>query len=118
MKNRLKIVFFILVILVPFAIWMQIRARQIGKKDFELFYSTAINSKLKSIYASKRGTTIILLDNRKFVFLPYTNQKLNKGKIFYHIAKEGDLVIKKAYSDSLILIKNDEKLIYTFNKFE
>ncbi|RLZ12379.1 hypothetical protein EAH69_02405 [Faecalibacter macacae] len=118
MKNRFKIIFFALLIICPLIIWIQIRNRQAGKKEFELFYSTSIYSKLKSITAGTNGTRITLVNNRNFVFSPYSDEKLNKGNIFDHIAKEGDIVIKKAYSDSLILINENDKFIFMFNKFE
>ena len=82
------IIFIIMGVLVTL---IQVKYRQIGKKEFELFYSTSINSKLKSISAGTGGTKITLVDNRKFVFLPYTD----KGVIFDHMAKEGDIIIKK-----------------------
>lgn len=99
--------------MVVLGVLMQIKYKQIGKKEFELFYSTSINSKLKSIYAGTGGTRITLVDNRKFVFLPRIN---DSGFIFSNLANDRDLIIKKEYSDSLILVKNKEEFIFSFEK--
>ena len=91
MKKTMTIGSIIFIIMGVLVTLIQVKYRQIGKKEFELFYSTSINSKLKSISAGTGGTKITLVDNRKFVFLPYTD----KGVIFDHMAKEGDIIIKK-----------------------
>jgi hypothetical protein len=51
----------------------------------------------------------------EYVFYPYTD--LTENKIFDHIAKKGDFVIKPAYSDTLKLIERNRVLLFTFEKF-
>ncbi|MDH2205730.1 MULTISPECIES: hypothetical protein [Empedobacter] len=64
LKKYLPFVIFIIAVLAL----IQIRYRHVGKKEFEFFYSTSINSKQKSISAGTGGTRITLVDNRRFIF--------------------------------------------------
>ena len=55
--------------------------------------------------------------NQEFVFSPITDKKLNGGNIFIDFAEKGDSVIKKANSDTLILIKSGKRYYYMFRKY-
>ena len=103
--------------LIPLTIWMQIQGRERGREHFEAFYSSAIDSEVKSVRGAYKGSELTLADNRKFVFYPYTDEKLNGGNIFNYTAEKGDGVFKQAYGDTLYLEKDGKTLIYTYSKF-
>ncbi len=53
----------------------------------------------------------------KFVFSPMLS--INQKQSFSKVAKKGDIIIKPAYSDTLILKKNDSSIyLFTFRKYE
>ncbi|WBL42315.1 hypothetical protein PBT90_16385 [Algoriphagus halophytocola] len=117
MKTLLIVGIFIIIILLPIGIWMQIKAKDRGLRHFETFYSAEIDSRIESIRIAFKGTGMKLSDGREFVFYPITDQVLNDGSIFNYTAEKKNRVIKKPYSDTMYLIKNDQKLAYTFKKF-
>lgn len=106
-----------MIILIPIGIWMQKQSRERGKSHFKAFYSAEIDSQIESVRIAYKGTGMKLSDGREFVFYPYTDKVLNAGNIFNQTAKNGDLVLKTAHSDTLYLIKENVKLAYTFQKF-
>lgn len=105
-----------------FVIVYIIVAQNFGSKRtirrFEYFYTTNISGVLEYARAGSYGSVFKVqgIEN-EFVFYPNTG-KLNRKKIFYHIAKKGDLIYKPAYSDTLKLIKNGKIYLYTFKKFD
>jgi|SRR5699024_806252 len=117
MKNLPKIGLIIFIVLIPVGIWMQMKANIRAKKDFDIFYSAEINSLIKDVKIANHGTYIKLLDGRDFIFYPYTDKLLNNSGVFNNIAKEGDRIMKKSFSDTLFLYQEDERLIYTFRKW-
>ena len=116
MKNLIIIGVFVILILAPIGIWMQSQARNKGSVNFEEFNSALIDSQIKSIGTAYKGTGMMLMDGREFIFYPLTDKSLNEGKIFNFIAEEGDHVFKPAFSDTLFLVHGDKKLAYTFKK--
>lgn len=87
------------------------------KQEFDLFYSTRLSGKIVRTEEYSRGANFVLDNNPvEFTFYPYTDKHLNNGKIFQYIAEIGDSIYKPAYSDTLILIKNDRSYSYTFKK--
>lgn len=98
-------------------IYLSIDQDRRANKHFELFYSAEIDSQIESVRIAYKGTGLKLRDGREFVFYPFTDTDLNEGNIFNYTAEKEDKVVKKAYSDTLYLIKNDKKLAYTFKKF-
>lgn len=117
MKGLLIVGIFIIILLVPIGIWMQMQGKERGRRHFETFYSAEIDSQIESVRIAYKGTGMKLSDGREFVFYPFTDQGFNEGNIFNNTAEKEDKVGKKAYSDTLYLIKNDKKLAYTFKKF-
>lgn len=118
MKNLwiLGLLFFILLVLC--AIWMQVQAKNKGKEYYIEFNSAEIDSQIKSTRIAYKGTGMLLIDGREFVFYPLTDKSLNEGKKFSYTAAEGDQVFKAAFSDTLFLIHDNKKLAYTFIKIE
>jgi hypothetical protein len=85
--------------------------------DYEKFYKSSIKGEIYSIDIKRRGVQLkIKNDSFAFVFYPYTNEKLNGNHIFDHFAKQGDIIIKTAYSDTLYLYKDSSIYRYTFKK--
>jgi hypothetical protein len=116
MKNSLIVGLFAIVILVFTGIWMQRKAIENGKKHFEEFNSAEIDSQIQSIRIAFKGTEMSLVDGRKFVFYPISNNNLNDGIKFSYTAQKGDHVFKPAFYDTLFLVQEDKKFAYTFKK--
>ena len=116
MKKMFLIGFF-LILGILFIVYLSIYQDQRANIHFETFCSAEIDSQIESVRIAYKGTGMKLSDGREFVFYPYTDQNLNEGNIFNYTAEKEDKVVKKAYSDTLYLIKNDKKLAYTFKKF-
>jgi hypothetical protein len=88
------------------------------KQEFLKFDNSEINGIIKEIYIKHHCTGFKVGENNEdFVFYPYTSD-LNDRKIFSHIAKPGDRLIKSQNSDTLILIANNKKYKYTFQRFD
>ncbi len=116
MKKISKISIVIFIILISIGVWMQIKASKRHKNHFESFYSAEINSFINEVRIANHGVYLELSDGRKFIFYPYTNKVLNNNKIFNYTAQKGDKVVKRAYGDTLYLIKNNVELAYEFQK--
>lgn len=115
--KKMALIGFFLIIGALLIIYLSIDQDQRANSHFEAFYSAEIDSQIESVRIAYKGTGMKLSDGREFVFYPFTDQDLNEGNIFNYTAENGDKVIKKAYSDTLYLTKNDKKLAYTFKKF-
>lgn len=88
------------------------------KQEFLKFDNSKIDGMIKDIYIKHHGVGFkIGEDNEEFIFYPYTSD-LNDNKIFDHLAKSGDRVIKRQNSDTLTLISNDKEYKYTFQQFD
>jgi hypothetical protein len=70
------LVFFLISIpiLVLFVILLPTGGEKQGRKNFETFYNAEIDSHIESIEVFYKGSRIKLIDGRKFVFYPYTNE--------------------------------------------
>ena len=116
----MKIVYIGIAILIIVFVYL-FTAQKMGKNREEQFFihfdTTNINGKLEYAKIGYHGCVFKIEGiEKEFVFYPYTSE-LNENNIFYNIAKEGDLVIKKAHSDILILKKEDDKVyMYKFRK--
>ena len=109
----------ILIVLVIVLVYL-ISAHELGKDREEHFYirfdTTSIYGKLEYVKIKYHLCELKIegIDN-KFYFDPVTSS-LNENKIFEYTAKRGDLVIKPAHSDTLILKKNGKVYQYKFRK--
>lgn len=116
----MKIVSIVIVILIIVFIYL-FTAQKVGGNREEQFFirfdTTNINGVIEYAKIGYHGSVFKIegIDG-EFIFYPYTNE-LNDNKIFYNIAKQGDLVIKEAYSDILKIKKEDSKVYkYKFRK--
>jgi len=88
------------------------------KKDSLKFDNSEIDGVIKDVYIKHHGVGFkIVGGDEEFIFHPNTS-KLNDNKIFDHLARSGDRVFKSQNSDTLLLIKNDKKYKYTFQRFD
>ncbi|WP_339750586.1 hypothetical protein [Algoriphagus aquimarinus] len=117
MKTFTKLMLLFFLFLIAIGVWMQIQAKEKGKKHFEEFNLADINTQIQSVRIAYKGTEMKLIDRRDFVFYPITDEYLNDGNIFSYTAAKGDYVQKSAFSDTLFLIKEDKKFAYLFVKF-
>lgn len=115
--KKIVIVGFFLIFAALLIIYLSIDQDQRANKHFESFYSAEIDSRIEAVGIAYKGTRMKLTDGREFVFYPFTDNRLNEGNIFNYTAEKEDRVVKKAYSDTLYLFKNDKKLAYIFKKF-
>jgi hypothetical protein len=87
------------------------------KQEFLEFDNSKIDGVLKDVYIKHHGVGFKITNvNEEFIFYPYSSE-LNDNKIFDHLAKGGDRIIKSQNSDTLILISNDKEYKYTFQQF-
>ena len=86
--------------------------------DFKEFNETNISGTLINVSIAHHGTGFMINNCKiEFVFYPKKDKELNQNKSFEDIAKEGDSVYKKAFSDTLLLSKNKVIYKYLFRKF-
>jgi hypothetical protein len=73
----------------------------IGSVEYAEIYSQACMFKIEGI-------------EEEFIFYPYYSE-LNDNKTFYNLVEKGDSIIKEAYSDVLIVKKDNKVYQYTFS---
>jgi predicted membrane protein len=116
-KRNLKILGFGLIAIIYIA-FAQIFGNKRDKRNFDKFYSSEIRGSLKEVEIKYHGVGFrVHNDSTEYVFYPYTSI-INQKKIFDHFATKGDSVIKKRHQDTLILLKEDRRYLYTFQKFK
>ncbi|MEM6264136.1 MAG: hypothetical protein AAGI38_16595 [Bacteroidota bacterium] len=121
MKNYVILGVLTILFLIPVAIWDQRRSSQIAVEHVKKFNEERLSSLIQSVRTGYKGVILTFKGSDKekeYVFYPYTNEELNKSKIFSHTAEKGDSIFKPAFSDTLVLFKNGEALKYTFRKFD
>lgn len=117
--NNKKRTTIVLILILGIIILSQYLTRERGKKLFKEFDDVKIENILKKdSYIIHKGSGITLENGAEYVFYPYTDVRLNQGKIFNRIAKKGDKIIKERHGDTLYLIQKNKIFKYTFNKFE
>ena len=114
-----KIYVRIVIIIIAVLIYLFI-AQRMGVNREEQFFirfdTTSINGKLEYAKIGYHGSVFKIEEiEKEFVFYPYTSE-LNDDKIFYNIAKKGDLITKEAHSDILKVKKKDKIYFYKFRK--
>jgi len=88
------------------------------KQEFLKFDNSEIDGVIKDVYIKHHGVGFkIAGENEEFIFYPNTSE-LNENKIFNHLAKSGDRILKSQNSDTLTLITNEKKYKYTFQQFD
>jgi len=85
-------------------------------KNFHLFNQSEIEGALSFVDATGTGVHITINDSN-FTFWPIETAFRGKRK-FYQWAIPGDSIVKRAYSDVLILYKDERTYQYSFRKNE
>lgn len=102
-----------LIIVVLFVITYIISAELIFLKREKELNESHIRGIIEYLYSSRDGIKFrIENDPKGYRFYPKSCKQ--SEKYFYDIAEIGDSVIKPSFSDTLILIKNKKKYLYTF----
>jgi len=115
----MKRVYIGIIILIAASIYLFI-ALKIGSKrtvnSYNHFNSSNLNGELEyvEIKYHKSAFKILGVDD-EFCFDPITSE-LNDNKKFLYTAQKGDIIIKKAFSDTLKLKKDDKIYQYKFRK--
>jgi len=119
-KMKMKVLYIGIAILIGIFIYI-FTAQKVGgnreREFFNRFNSSNIHGELE--YAKIRYHLCafkIKGIGEEFYFDPITSD-LNNDRIFEYVAEEGDIIIKKAYSDILELKKGDKVFIYKFRKY-
>jgi hypothetical protein len=87
-----------------------------AKKYITEFDTTNINGTIEYAEYGHHGEMFKIKENNK-VFLFYASSgKLSENKEFVHLAEKGDTVYKPKFADTLVLIKNKRKYLFTFKK--
>ena len=86
-----------------------------GIQIHERFDAADINGEVEYARVSKGSIFKIKGIEQEFLFYPYTGI-LNERNLFYHLAEEGDWIVKPPYADTLKLYKGDKIYLYTFRK--
>jgi hypothetical protein len=85
---------------------------------FVRFNEAAIDNVIEYIDRQSQGAKFkVKGESEPYVFFPRTDKQLNDGHYFSNLAVAGDTVIKKSFSDTLLLIKGHQVYKYTFVKF-
>ena len=95
-------------------------AHRFGKNREERFFahfnSSCINGIIAYSAIGYHGSVFKIEGiEEEFLFYPVTGD-INENRIFYHVAKKGDLIVKQAYSDTLKVITKDKVYLYQFRK--
>ena len=96
----------------------QVYTNNLAKTDFKNFNSSLIKGRLveKGI---THHTVSFMVDNdtKRYVFYPKINSS-NESADFEYFSELGDSIIKRAFSDTLFLLKGNKLYRYTFDKDE
>lgn len=116
-KKMIYIIAFI-IIAILYIFFSSIYMRKRGKEAYNYFNTSYINGKIEYIDIKYHGSNFKIVGvDKDFVFYPHETEN-TKGIAFQNFSKSGDVVLKQAYSDTLILIKNRVHYYYTFEKIE
>lgn len=119
-RNKFKLVYFGIILVFSASIYLY-SAKKIGmnrdQKFFIHFDSSQINGELEYVKIKYHLCTFkIKGEVGEYFFDPITSD-LNYNEVFEYIAVPGDLINKKAFSDTLELKKNGKIYQYNFRKF-
>ena len=103
-----------LLVFISFNIWNHVRVKEKGKRESELFYTSAINGKITNVSASA-GAVYFKVENReeKYMFIP-TPVSGKKEERFSAFATRGDSISKPANAMYLKLYKGGKVYTYSF----
>ncbi|GIK60084.1 MAG: hypothetical protein HND39_10240 [Ignavibacteriota bacterium] len=121
LTKKVKVIASTLVVLLFIIIFFAVREKYESnrfKNNFIDFDTTNIIGELEYVALASHGVVFRIKGNSKmFIFYPRTSE-LNKNRIFDHLAEKGDTIIKGKFSDTLKLIKNRNKYLYTFDQLK
>ncbi|SFG67556.1 hypothetical protein [Pontibacter chinhatensis] len=105
-----------LLVFISFNFWNHVRVKEKGKRESELFYTSAINGKITNVSASA-GAVYFKVENseEKYMFIP-TPVTGNQKKRFSAFATKGDSISKPAYATYLKLYKGGKVYTFSFSK--
>jgi hypothetical protein len=96
--------------------WGKVMDKNISK-EYDQFFNSNLNGIIEKVSIKYHGSSFSLKGNNKeYVFYPYTDERLNNGKVFENFANKGDSILKPSQSDTLILVKQTKVYKYTFHK--
>lgn len=101
-------------LLLVFAVFQTKNVQKRSAKRFHEFYSSNIYGHIDCIPEGSVSGVRFCVDNNEYYFQPQTSS-INNAQPFNYLAESGDIVEKSAFSDTLFLIKDGERYVYTFS---
>ncbi len=117
MSKKTKLITGALIVFAAVNILSYVNAKRKGSQAFDNFYNAEINGVVEEEVRASVSGTYFQVAGTEYNFLPYTAD-INSNTIFSRVAVPGDSIIKAQKSDTLILIKRGEVLLYTFKKLQ
>jgi hypothetical protein len=109
----------VLTLLVGLVFFDARRTKNRGREHFARFDEATLNGELAAVRVAYKGVQIQLVgDTASYVFYPRTDEYMNHGAVFWHVAKPGDRLVKPAYSDTVLLISGEQQLRYLFSRID
>ena len=116
-QDLLKLPPILLVLSIPFIFWYINWVDKRDQAEYDKFNRADIVGEIRLLEVLNKGVGLKLAnDNIKYIFYPQQDEYLNNNNAFLDIAKSGDSIFKKAYSDTLKLKKSKRIYLYTFIK--
>lgn len=116
MTMKLKYYIFILIFMGIYIFVANLPYFDNSKKYIIEFDTTNINGIIEYADYGYHGETFkIKKIDKEFLFYPSAG-KLSGNKTFVQLAEKGDSVYKPKFADTLVLIKNKRKYLFTFKK--
>ncbi|ELR68107.1 hypothetical protein C900_00945 [Fulvivirga imtechensis AK7] len=112
MRHKIIIIGIVVSVLL-LLIYLQLERLERAESQYEKFNQASLEGRISFLEASV-GLVYIKIeeDSEKYAFMPLEIAPNQLG--FYSIADLGDSIVKRPYSDTLKLIKNDKSYYYTF----
>lgn len=118
MNSKTKKFFIVFVAIgIIYLVFAQYWGSRSALKRFDVFFNSNLNGEIQKIGIKHHGVSLKMNnDENEYVFYPYTSD-LNDKNVFNYFANAGDSIIKPFNTDTLILIKQNKRYKYTFQKF-
>jgi hypothetical protein len=118
MNSKTKKFFAVFVVIgIFYLLFAQFVGNRNAVKRFDEFFNSNLNGEIQKIGIKHHGVALkINNEENEYVFYPYTSD-LNDKNVFNYFANVGDTILKPSNTDTLILIKQNKRYKYTFQKF-
>jgi hypothetical protein len=118
MNSKTKKFFIVFVVIgIVYLVFAQFLGNRNAVKRFDVFFNSNLKGEIQKIGIKHHGVSLKMNnDENEYVFYPYTSD-LNDKNVFNYFANACDSIVKPINTDTLILIKQNKRYKYTFQKF-